>query len=795
MLKLKIKYCKSKKCRILLLAFFLLAVAYWLCLPGKLFDDPTSVILYSREGRLMGARIADDGQWRFPEMEKVPEKFKQSLLTFEDNYFYKHPGINPVAFGRACVQNVKAGKIVSGGSTITMQLMRIARKGQSRTIFQKLIEMVWATRAELRFTKEEILAMYASHAPFGGNVVGVEVAAWRFFGRNANQLSWAEAATLAVLPNAPSLIYPGKNSQLLLQKRNRLLDRLQQKGIIDATTCRLSKLERVPEKIHRLPQVANHLLDRVYKEQKGKRVVSSIDYTLQQQVAGVVQKHQAYIEANQIHNMAVLVLDVETGKSLAYVGNTKSKGKENHGNQVDIIRAERSTGSVLKPFLYAAMLNEGSLLPNTLVPDIPTQVAGYSPKNFNLNYDGAVPASIALARSLNVPAVRMLRDYGVERFHFLLKKMGMKSLNRPAGHYGLSLILGGAEGRLWELCGMYASMGRVLNHYNNSNGEYFSSDIHAPSYLLNDSVKRSKPQEQGILGAASICQTFDALLEVTRPDGEDGWRSFSSSGKIAWKTGTSFGFRDGWAIGCTPTHVIGVWVGNADGEGRPGLTGVSVAAPVMFDVFRLLPTTHWFEEPADDMVQVLVCKESGYLAGRWCNHKDTVWVAEAGQESEVCPYHQLVHLDKTRRYRVNAQCEKISNMVHESWFVLPPAMEWYYKKQNPLYRSLPPFRDDCVAVQQHQPMELIYPKNNDRIFLPVDLDGIRNKLVVELAHENAEAEIFWHMDGRFIGSTIQLHQMELAPDEGEHLLTFMDKQGNMLYKKITIVEKQERIVK
>ncbi|MBN2598149.1 MAG: penicillin-binding protein 1C [Marinifilaceae bacterium] len=778
-----------------MLAFLLLGLGFWFSLPSKLFHDPTSTILYSREGKLLGARIAADGQWRFPESERVAEKFEQSLLTFEDQYFYYHSGVNPVSLGRALIQNMKAGHVVSGGSTLSMQLVRISRKGKSRNLYQKLVEMIKSIRLELGYSKKKILAMYASHAPFGGNVVGLEAASWRFFARNAKDLSWAEAATLAVLPNAPSLIYPGRNSSRLRDKRNRLLDRLKEREIIDSMTCELAKLEEIPSKINSLPMLAPHLLDQANVDYRGERITSSLNYRIQLQVNELVRKYQQNLEANQIHNMAVLVLDVESGQSIAYVGNTAKLDEENHGNQVDVVRAARSTGSVLKPFLFAGMLTNGEILPNTLIPDIPTQIAGYSPKNFNLRYDGAVPAQKALSRSLNVPAVRMLRDYGVERFHHMMKELGMSTLNRPAGHYGLSLILGGAEGTLWDLCGIYSGLARTLSHYNQFNKAYFVNDIRESSYRLKDSVKLGKDGAQPRLSAASIYQTFEALLEVNRPDGENGWKSFSSSRKVAWKTGTSFGFRDAWAIGATPNYVVGVWVGNADGEGRPGLTGVSAAAPVMFDVFNLLPSGSWFDVPFEEMEEIPVCRQSGYRAGRWCETVDTILVCKTGLETNSCPYHRLVHLDAGKRYQVNSQCEKVSNMKHVNWFVLPPAMEWYYKKRNALYRPLPPFRDDCSGVQNQEVMELIYPKGNDQIFVPIDLDGIRGKVVFEMAHHDPEAEVFWHLDGDFIGSTVLLHQKELSPEEGEHLLSLVDNHGNTLYKKFTVVGKDEDEIK
>ncbi len=284
-------------------------------------------------------------------------------------------------------------------------------------------------------------------------------------------------------------------------------------------------------------------------------------------------------------------------KSFSIRGNTGGTRKILMADDVDIIKSRRSTGSILKPFLFAAMLDEGKILQRTLVPDVPTIINGFSPKNFSKEYDGAVPANKALIRSLNIPAVHMLRTYRYEKFHSLLKNMGMNTLDRSPDHYGLSLILGGAEGTLWDITGMYASMARTLNNYWEHPGKnrYNRSDFHPPHYIeprhesdLNQGGSEGNLEATSWLSAAAIFQTFDALKEVYRPGEESGWRYFSSSKKIAWKTGTSFGFRDAWAVGVTPHYAVGVWVGNADGEGRPGLTGTDAAAPLMFDIFSQL---------------------------------------------------------------------------------------------------------------------------------------------------------------------------------------------------------------
>jgi penicillin-binding protein 1C len=763
---------------------------YLLSLPDTLFKDPLSTVLEDRHGELLGARIADDGQWRFPPVDSVPGKYKQCLLQFEDRYFYCHPGVNPFSLARALVQNIKAGKITRGGSTITMQVIRLSRKGKSRNLFEKALEIILATRLELTRSKEEILALYASHAPCGGNVVGIDAASWRYFGRSPDQLTWAESATLAVLPNSPSLIHPGRNRLQLMNKRNRLLERLQGEGVLDSMDFSLAILEPLPGAPLPLPSLAPHLLDHVYINDRGKRVISTIDATLQQKVVDIVGVHHKSLVHNGIHNAACLVLETMSGHVLAYVGNSGTGDGPEHAGDVDIIRSPRSTGSILKPILYCLMLEEGELLTGSLVPDIPTHYTGYSPKNFSPGYDGAVPAKRALSRSLNVPAVRMLQSYGMERFYHHLRKTGMQTLSFPADHYGLSLILGGAEAELWWITGIYASMGRVLGHYG-PDGTCSRQDIHPPVFVVRP-PQETVPVAPGgphTFSAASVWLTFQSLLEVNRPESQAGWKSFESSKKIAWKTGTSFGFRDGWAVGTCPTHTIGVWIGNADGEGRPGLTGITTAAPVLFDVFNNLPRSPWFEVPLDELYPVRVCRQSGYLPGPYCDQTDTVYSTRRGLLSAPCPYHTIIHITPDGRYRVNSNCMETRHMKHVSWFVLPPLQELYYRSRNPGYRVLPELHPGCEEDNALAFMEMIYPRHSARVYVPMGFDGAAGKIVLEAAHRNPSTRIHWHLDDGYLGNTRYIHQMEVRPDAGKHVLTLVDASGNTLVHRFEVFDR------
>jgi len=751
----------TQKVILCILAF--LVTGYIFCLPRHLFHVPYSTVVTDRNEELLGARIASDGQWRFPPRNTTPEKIKECLITFEDKHFYHHWGVNPFAIGRAFYQNVKNKRIVSGGSTLTMQTIRLARN-ESRTFREKLIEMIWATRLEFRASKEEILSMYISHAPFGGNVVGLDAAAWRYFGHSADDLSWAESAMLAVLPNAPAMIHLSKGRKTLLDKRNRLLKQLLEKKTIDSSTYELAISEPLPDEPHALPQIAPYLVSRFYQERNGEYSRSTINKGIQTQVEDLAERWSNEFGRSDIRNLAILVIDIPSNQVVAYCGNVHFDRKQG-GNQVDVIQAPRSTGSILKPFLYYAMLQEGSLLPDMLLPDVPVNINGFTPQNFSMQFEGAVPASEALARSLNIPAVTMLQRYGVPKFHSFLQQIGLKTINRSSSHYGLSLILGGAEATLWDVTNAYAMMGRSLLQLPQR-----SCSLLLPTSRITESTDPFQP--------GAVWQTFDALKEVNRPEEID-WKSIPSMQTIAWKTGTSYGFRDAWAVGVTPRYAAGVWVGNATGEGKLGLVGAQTAGPVLFDIFNLLPSSSWFTRPAGIFVEAEVCRKSGHLKGRFCDEMDTLLVLPAGLRTEACPYHHLVTLSADESQRIYENCANTEPTLRKSWFTLPPVWEWYYKQHHPEYKPLPPFKAGC-GEDTFQPMQFIYPPMNARIKLPKQLDGSKGFLTVELAHNNPNATVFWHLDETYQAQTQDFHKISLQPAAGKHSLTAVDGEGNTI---------------
>ena len=758
----------------ILMVLTALFVAF-LCVPVPRFDQPYSTVLTAKDGELLGARIADDGQWRFPASNAYSPKYVACLLAYEDRWFFLHPGFNPVSFVKSFVDNMKAGEVVRGGSTISMQVVRMSRNNPPRTYAEKLWEVVLAMRLELRYSKRSILNMYAANAPFGGNVVGIDAAAWRYFHTTPDALSWAEAATLAVLPNAPSLIHLGRSRERLEQKRNELLQRLPDANVfipkrfgvprLTAEDAELAMMEAIPDKPYDMPMLAYHYLADQDSRRHGTQIASTLDYNLQRSVTDIMHRHHEANVMNNIDNAAVYVVDYLNDEVVAYVGNNMNAAD---AAMVDMVKAQRSTGSILKPFLFAAMLDEGTLLPQMVLPDIPMSLSGFTPKNYSGEYWGAVPADKALQNSLNAPFVHLLREYGQPRFHALLKQLPLKGIVFDAEHYGLSLIVGGAEASLLDITDAYAKMGRKLAAYVNEGYDVKVDETESP------------------FSAEAIAETFHVMLGLTRPTSQIGWGSFASSKQVAWKTGTSFGFKDAWAVGLTNRYVVGVWVGNADGEGRPGLTGVGAAAPILFDVIGRLGDSYTYPANTSESVEIEVCAESGYPKSEYCPNINKVRVVNVENETGVCPYHKKVFLDESRQFRVLPDCYPIDQQCYEVYYVLPPVMEWFYKRHSPLFRPMPAFYPGCGAAHPDEVMAFVYPKSDAKVTIPVGIRGDRQQVVFEIAHRNPQKAIFWTLNERFLGQTRLNHQMPIDVEKGTYDLRCVDEDGVELYRRIVV---------
>lgn len=769
-----VSYIKKHKKLFVTLSIILGCFILFLSIPVPKFNVPYSTVVNASDGRLLGARIADDGQWRFPATNTFSDKYIKCLLEFEDQYFFLHWGINPVSFINAAIDNHKAGKILRGGSTISMQVVRMWRGNRERTYFEKFLEVIYALKLELRYSKRQIVEFYAANAPFGGNVVGIDAAAWRYFNTTPDQLTWSEAATLAVLPNSPSLVHLGKGRDKLEQKRNLLLKKLVTSDFYLPKKIRkntnftqddyeLAILENIPDKPYDLPMLAYHFVAESVKKNKGTTVNSKIDFDLQKTVNEILKNHYKVNISNSIGNYGVYVLDYIDNEIVAYVGNVL-ESKE--AAMVDMVQAQRSTGSILKPFLFAALLDEGTLLPTMILPDVPINLSGYTPKNYSGEYWGAVSAESALRNSLNTPFVYLLRKFSYAKFYNILKNLGLSGLIYSADHYGLSIILGGAESSLFDIVNAYGSLAASIS----------------PKNL------QQKENNQQIYSKAAVAQTFQAMLDLNRPHNQTGWKYFSSSKKVAWKTGTSFGFRDAWSVGITDRYVVGVWSGNSDGEGRPGLTGFNISAPIMFEVISKLNDSYTFNGKTEDAVYVDVCLESGYPVSEYCPHSKSVLMPDCEIMTGVCPYHKKIFLDEKEQFQVFPDCYDVSSERYKIYYVLPPVMEWFYKKRSPLYVSVPPIYKGCRNTSDEDIMSFIYPENSATLIIPIGIKNDRQAIIFEIAHRNPSKEIFWNLNEHYIGKTKNIHQMPIDAKAGQYTLRCIDGDGNEIVRKFKIAK-------
>jgi penicillin-binding protein 1C len=370
----------------------------------------------------------------------------------------------------------------------------------------------------------------------------------------------------------------------------------------------------------------------------------------------------------------------------------------------------------------------------------------------------------------------------------LNNNLGIKSINKDESYYGLSLILGGAEVSLWEVAGCYASMARLLLNYIPQQSKYNMYDVHSPQVFSNKSKVKLLDEKQ-FLSAGSIYKTFEALSELQRPDEEGAWKSFSTSSKIAWKTGTSFGHKDAWSIGITPNYVIGVWIGNADGEGRASLMGVTKAAPIMFDLFNRLPKSNWFDKPYDDLKPISICRHSGFVSNDHCIYKDTIYSPITLKESLPCLYHKVVFLSANKSNQVREECCNCEP-IKEFAFELPPVNAYYYKMFHPEYLDVPPYSKECMYIGNEQKLEVVYPPKNAKIFLPKNFIGSTEKFVVQATTIQKESKLYWHLDDNYLGVTEDFHHLAIRPDIGKHHLSVVNEDGEKVERNFEIISSE-----
>lgn len=729
----------------LLAALILLAI---LIIPIPDDKQEYSHVLYDRQGNLLAARIASDQQWRFPITEALPDQLSTCIRYYEDEYFYWHPGINPVSGIKALWMNIKEGQIVRGASTLSMQVMRMYRGNRSRNLWQKIIESLGALKLEFLHSKEEIMQIWAGLAPFGGNTVGASTAAWRYFQRDLNNLSLAEYATLAVLPNSPATVHLSRNTSLLEQRRNFLLKKLWKKGVVSERDYKLSIGEEVPQFQSDLPLIGWHMLQFCQKrDREAFEFHSTVDIHVQNRVQAIVDEFSQLYQRDGIQHSAALVIDNKKNEVMAYVGN--STDKKGHSRYVDCIQAPRSYGSLLKPFLYAYALDQGYFLPRELVKDIPTNIQGFSPKNFDRSYRGWVSFDQMVSQSLNVPAVRTLNYVGLESFHAVLKQhLQLEHIDANAHHHGLSLILGGAEASMWELARLYK--GLALNQGNES------APFRPIQFLSQDTMYSAS--HSFAFHPTSVDHSLQAMASVERPIEEQHFVKYGGS-SISWKTGTSYGHRDAWAIGTTPEYTVAVWVGNENGEGVYDLTGAQKAAPILFRIFASLPSVSNFPAlHAPKYVQA--CLGTGRLRGPRCNDWAYVPVTKRFHHLRQCHLHEI-----------SATRPGVTDTV----LSMDPVANYYYQKH---YGQLMNghAKNSASENRPHQ-LRIIYPTPDRVVFIPKKLDQMTSQVKVAANSSDIHDKLFWYLNGRYHSTTFGLHELDLELPIGPHKLYVVNPSG------------------
>ncbi len=759
------RFSLNKKTKVLI-AVLLAVLLLFVFLPdaSEMGEKSYSKVICDKEGGILRVFLNDDQQWFLPPDQGlvIPEKLYKCVTEYEDRFFKYHPGVNPVAIVNALVDNIKSDKIVRGGSTLTMQLVSLSNP-KPRSYWNKFCEMLLAIKLEILYSKQEILRMYLERAPYGGNVIGFKAACMKYYRKLPNELSWGEAATLAVLPNAPGLITPGKNHTLLVRKRNILLERLHAAEVIDQGELHIARNEPVPEESAVFNIKAPHFTRFVKQNTPDKDVVkTTLNSHLQALAEAIVKEYAGELNNLGIQNCSAIITETKTGKIRAWVGSQDFWDSSVNG-QVDGVTAQRSTGSVLKPFLYAAAIDQGILLPETLMNDVPSYYGTFSPENASHTFSGLVRASEALVNSLNVPAVRLLKKYGLYSFYSFLKRAGIESLFRSADDYGLTLIIGGSEISLLELSGLYNGLGN-------------SGEFKKAAYLENEGDEQSVK----LLSKGACYLIVETLKDLKRTGSDRYWDVFDGKRQIAWKTGTSYGHRDAWAAGVTPKWTVCVWAGNFTGEMNPQIVGASSAGPLMFRLFELLDEDEkeWFETPLQDIEPVTLCAETGFTAGENCKHTINGWKPVSAPHLPTCPYHKKIFVSKTKGYQVCSMCWDREDVKDSIVLEYPPHVIEYLAANGREVPVIPAHNPDCETRRVTPHLEIVYPDAGTELFIPRDASGKYQKVILKAAHNKPDTKIYWYLNEKYISTTKSIHNISIDIQEGKYSLSLIDEYGN-----------------
>ena len=712
----------------------------------KNFEDRYSVSVLDDKGEIIGVSLNKDEQWHLKSIDEIPEKLKISVINYEDKDFYKHFGVDFTSLVRAVRDNlIKRRK--TGASTITMQVAK-SLKPKERNIFNKYIEIIQAIKIDKFFEKDEILRMYLNNAPYGGNIVGYKTASYMYFQKKSDELTWAEATLLAVLPNSPGLMNVEKNQNKLLKKRDFLLKKLYNKKIINKRQYEISLKEPLPDKRYSFENLAPHLIRRVIEERKEKIIKTTIDSELQEKIEKISKDYSDFLKTQGIKNLSVLLIDNKSSEIKSYIGSQDFYDFENNG-QVDGIIAKRSPGSLLKPFLYAVAIDEGLIAPCSKVSDVPLYFVNFSPQNANKKYYGIVEIQDALIKSLNIPFVSLLKEYGEEKFFYFLKEVLGFSDDNPS-RYGLSLILGTKEFTMEEIGKLYSGLANF-------------GDFRSPIYI--DVGTRNFSKESRYLSKGSSYLTLNTIKKLERPGMET---LYKEKNPISWKTGTSHGRRDGWAVGVTPDWTLVVWVGNFTGEGNSNLTGVYSAGNLLFRIMKILPKKQKEFQKPNNLVKIKVDEETGYRLKYQIPSKEILYPIDA-KPLRTSPYYKKIFVDDNGQ-EIDSRDENFLNRKEKIILNYPIEVINFFIRNGFDVSNI--FGD----TSKKKGIKIIYPTNELRITIPKDFDGEKD-LIIKIANLKNQ-NLYWYLNGEYLDKTRD-REKNLKLGNGKYQLTIISEEGDM----------------
>ena len=731
---------RLKKFVIFIITLFLLLFVYLIKIyisynPKELVENINySQVVLDRRGVILSVFLNDKEEFHLKYDGEIPETLKTAVINYEDKKFYSHLGVDYPRIVKSFFNNLFGGKKM-GASTISMQVVK-ALEPAKRTYFNKLIEIVKAYKLENEFSKEEILKIYLNNAPYGSNIVGYSTAIKMYFNKNVNDLSYAEASLLAVLPNSPGILNLKKNNDKLEAKRNRLLKTLLDRNLIDERQYKFSLLEKFPTKIYYYDKKAPQFSIFLKNKYKDKIIKSTLDYKLQKKMEQIVFEYSSSMKNIGINNAAVLVLNNKTKEVLAYVASQDFNDKKNNG-EIDGLQAKRAPASLLKPFLFVLSIDEGLIVPDSIYPDVPIYFGNFYPKNSNNKFTGMVRIEEALTKSLNIPFVKLLSDYGVDKFYYFLEDND-KYPESSFDKFGLSLILGTREMRAVDIAKLYMGLANY--------GEI--SDL---KYVLDEDQPKT---HKGFSKGASYI-TLDTLTRVVRPRNEN---LYTRERPISWKTGTSYGMKDAWSVGVSPDYTVLVWLGNFNQKPIFSLSGVETAGNLLFRIFNVVDLhSKTFEKPVNDLKEIEIDEKTGYRKFYEVESKKVSYPKDA-KLLRISPYYKKIFVDENN-IEIDSRNSNFDKRIEKIVIEYPIEVANYYFLN---------------GVKENKSVKIAYPSQDLKIFVPRDFDGYK-KISVKLYNPNNEF-VYWYINESYIGFSNESEKF-LELDAGEHKLTIVTEDG------------------